>query len=687
VTIVTVCKRTLIPLLLAGVIVGSTLTIWSPYRAFATSHIPSYYPDAVDTEQNPNFVLKSTIEISASYNEAQQRVPPVRVSIPETTGGGSAYLAITQATFFNPRTGQNVPHTRVGDPIWLRCPIENIRTGAFGGSPVMEGNNQADYTPGWANFDPARELGDRPLPGGGLESYWKADDFYVWCHGPGSFQEIDAILYSFTGVITVYDWFATPPADLSVTSVSAVQAPFDPDFLVYGKPTLIKARVSNTFDDTKTVAVKINADTPYEKIIPELALQPGTHDYFLPTEEYITPTTGSSLKPSVEVDTFNVITTEASEGNNIKVGQEYQVKETKDLKILYVLLRVAGDLVADPDCEDVDQVMRASERYLEAVFPVNPARVTHTLDCDFPTIDVGPLRDPGSALPPMSDFQLSAVYKTLQEMAWGKGVDHVVGVTRHGFFDELLNQGTTVGQTLFPQNDHPWSSLIVEAAGCLVPSEATGDDCTVPGRVSGAVTAHEIAHTYGIDHVKVTAPGYWVTERVPTSEFPNGEFTMDFMDNKTDEENLADIGEWVSKFIFDTLLSDLKLPGPDPAVIGVGGIISKDQSTPTLMDPLQSFNDILDLPLNNPGQYDLVYQSASGSVLAQTSFNLDFMLSDPEGTELSASPFAVRIPAVEGTEKIVLKHGDQVLAESTFGGDVDTTNNPPVAAGDTATTD
>jgi hypothetical protein len=35
----------------------------------------------------------------------------------------------------------------------------------------------------------------------------------------------------------------------------------------------------------------------------------------------------------------------------------------------------------------------------------------------------------------------------------------------------------------------------------------------------------------------------------------------------------------------------------------------------------------------------------------------------------------------------VLKHGDQVLAESTFGGDVSTTNNPPVARDDTATTD
>lgn len=324
--------------------------------------------------------------------------------------------------------------------------------------------------------------------------------------------------------------------DLSVTSVSAVQAPFDPDFLVYGKPTLIKARVSNTFNDTKTVAVKLNADTPYEKIIPEVALQPGTHDYFLPTEEYITPTTGSSLKPSVEVDTFNVITTEASEGNNIKVGQEYQVKETKDLKILYVPLRISGDAVAPPSCEDVDSFMRNSENYLEAVFPVNPERTIHSIDCDFAEIDLGPL----TGSPRLSDEQENDILRILQELAWEKGIDHVVGVARGNWFQEL-RENNDVGISFGEGSEI--DSTIVEVSESV-----------------GTTTAHEIAHTYDEEHKEITAPGYWVTERVPTSQFPDGANTVDFM--SADPDLASDrIDVWVSKHTFDYLLGMLKAPG------------------------------------------------------------------------------------------------------------------------------
>jgi hypothetical protein len=102
---------------------------------------------------------------------------------------------------------------------------------------------------------------------------------------------------------------------------------------------------------------------------------------------------------------------------------------------------------------------------------------------------------------------------------------------------------------------------------------------------------------------------------------------------------------------------------------------------------MKSFEDILDIPLDNPGDYTLVLQDSAGNTIAQTEFSPSFRSSSHSDPTLDASVFALRIPNVEGTEKIVLKHGDQVLAESTFGGDVGTTNNPPVAADDTAMTD
>jgi hypothetical protein len=81
------------------------------------------------------------------------------------------------------------------------------------------------------------------------------------------------------------------------------------------------------------------------------------------------------------------------------------------------------------------------------------------------------------------------------------------------------------------------------------------------------------------------------------------------------------IDVWVSKHTFDYLLGMLKAPG-DPAVIGVSGIISSDGTARIVT--MKSFEDILDIPLDNPGDYTLVLQDSAGNTIAQTGFSPSF---------------------------------------------------------------
>jgi hypothetical protein len=134
----------------------------------------------------------------------------------------------------------------------------------------------------------------------------------------------------------------------------------------------------------------------------------------------------------------------------------------------------------------------------------------------------------------------------------------------------------------------------------------------------------------------------------------------------------GEVKHWISNRNFDQLIDYLKEPG-DPAVIGVSGIISNDGAG--AITTLERFDDVQDISLNNAGEYTLLFQDSSGNSLDQTSFDIDFRISELENAELGTAPFSLRIPDVPGTEKVVLKHGDQVLAERTFGVGVGTTTN------------
>ena len=61
-----------------------------------------------------------------------------------------------------------------------------------------------------------------------------------------------------------------------------------------------------------------------------------------------------------------------------------------------------------------------------------------------------------------------------------------------------------------------------------------------------------------------------------------------------------------------------------------------------------------------PGPYTFRYLDASGALLHEVSFKVDF---DAEGAELERAPFVLTIPYVDGTARILVTYDGQELAQ------------------------
>ena len=451
--------------------------------------------------------------------------------------------------------------------------------------------------------------------------------------------------------------------DLSPNSVLPIQAPTDSLRVAEGKKTLLKVQLENTFTTTKNVDIKItagsSANSPsYTRIIENYPLQPGEFDYYLPNDDFIIPE-GTGFAASVEVDPFGKIT-ESVENNNKAFVPLTPVKDTGDLNILYVPLRFTGDSVQNsPTCDEVNAIARGSERFIDAIYPI--ADSSYVVDCGFPALDIA--RPSGSALT-LTDDQFAGIYKDLQKLGvWCVAVvfcedhyDHVVGVVRDDWFLDYTEDGAVFGAT-YPKSMGT-TSVIVER-----------------GNFDGSTVAHEIAHVYSVTHSAEIASGYFVNERKPTTDttlFTLGGSTYDFMFNSWARggvppgapDNAPETPEyelWISATNYENLINELKV-GTDPSVIGISGVISSDGTVH--LDDSVRFEDVLDTALDNDGEYQILYQDSVGNTLAQTGFDVVFEIQDFDPPQVGAAPIALRIPDVEGTQKLVLIKGNQVLAES-----------------------
>jgi len=445
--------------------------------------------------------------------------------------------------------------------------------------------------------------------------------------------------------------------DLVLKEVKPVQASFDAEVLVEGKKTLLEVKILNVSPQKKDVGIRLlyeTTDDSGNKIVvtkDEIkSCAPGENVLHLPSDGFIKPKEPDFFA-SVIVDPNNTII-ESNEDNNAETIIDFPVKNTNPFRVLYVPLQLPDDTAVDP--KNMCDFGLRSNSYLLGTFPISEDEFGFSISITPYTPDIS-----GFTGGLLTESQLRELYTDLTrlrlQVRYGfYPANKVVAVVENGWFsNHTADFKNAIGLAYMTDND----AVIVEQE-CL----------------SGVVTAHEIAHTYNWvvsgDLVEdpgspahtheLAAPGYWVAERKSMTSF------ADFMNAYLYPQI---INNWVSDATFSWLLRSLKVDrsDPDPTVIVMSGTLFRNGTM--MLDPWFRFNSTLDIPLSNPGNLTILFVDKYGNTIDQTGFDVSFY--GPHRVEADVGGFVLRIPDVEGTTKIVIKNGTQVLAER------DISPNPP----------
>jgi Tol biopolymer transport system component len=425
--------------------------------------------------------------------------------------------------------------------------------------------------------------------------------------------------------------------DLALQEAAPVQAPQDAERLVAGKPTVIRAKIRNTLPVSRprvTVRLRYAHGTGSEVVKDEAIVLTGvSNEIFLPLNEPLRPDPGE-LRFSVQLDPDDRVR-ETTEDNNAKDGIR-KVKDTYGLRVLVVPIRVKGEATLSCDSA-IRGFAREAHRYISAAFPLDPRETSFEPRCHPIEMDDVELDDQGI---------LDRLLGPLERATWGTDYDKTIGVVRSGWFKDHTT--SRKGSVALAPYGSDFDAAIVE-------QHATG----------GWAAAHEISHQMGWvtspDHHQsgVTAPGFWVEERsrfAPTIK--------DWMHPSQEGSDLANPRErWIATNTWDYLLSKFAADPVDPPVIALSGVVKPDGSVQA--EPWFELDGVVDAPLGSSGELGVRYIDGSGGVLASAGFDATHELASQDGAggRLPGAAFAVRIPQVEGTRKILLMRGDEVLYE------------------------
>jgi hypothetical protein len=479
----------------------------------------------------------------------------------------------------------------------------------------------------------------------------------------------------FTMVVPVQPVTTQAAGDLIVTKVEAVQAPYGVDRLVLDKDLVVRVEITSTF--ANLIRTTITYDINYPQFggcqytgafiqHQDVDLINGLNVFNLIHDG---GTRGQAVTQCVKagVDIIGNTIQETVENNNEKFST-YIVKDTKPLNILYVNLDIAGNWICDtptncrtPLDTDLQRFDQESYPFLKDTFPIDEDEFSSSVwPTQFPVpISLFPQggrfnsNDLTQASSELEDF------RTLLTRTSGITFDHIVGVVNRGWYNKAVciddtncNMGSlSLGTALLGQPGNPKHSSIIEEN-------------------FGVGLAHEIAHNYGWvpsgnnaecrtspNHTcGLAAPGYWVSQGRPISAG-----TTDLMENPTG------VHRWISKETFNYLFDNLKTNPADPPIIALRAKIFKNGTTE--VGSWFKFESIPDIPLNNPGDYKILYLDESGKQIAQTGFDFQFLsIADyqNEPVEADVGIISLFIPDVNGTKKIVVNNGTELLFERTL---------------------
>jgi hypothetical protein len=463
-----------------------------------------------------------------------------------------------------------------------------------------------------------------------------------------------------------------PEGDLSLISVRAIQAPADPNVLVAGMYTMAKIELESTFQgDLRNVpytfsisycsgppggpfACSPSPACPAPCVFPSIPIvTQARHTY------YVGPpvTTETSAQGRIVYACVNVIldpgntVDETNESNNGR-SDCIPLKATKPLSVLYIPIVMSDDRGAQLTPDEIDNFVYASDNFLKGTWPLASNGYSSTTNSQ--PVGISPNCE-------VIQNRIDKIGCTLNQLRGN--YDKVVAIVREYWFGPGPS-GEYIGG-IAPQ---PRIADSVPATWAIIAGKTPYTDSLHAPAAN--ILAHELAHTYawvpyGHSLDCPTSPGhlcptlgggYWVAEgrEIP----PANDFSAHGPPCCADGE----VSSWVTRATFDYLLNRLKADPNDPATILITAHILNNGTTVNY--PWSKMTGTPDIPLNNPGKFNITYLDDAEQRIAQTGFDFNSIPSNPK---LPFSPLlSLRIPDIEGTNRIIISNDTTVLIDRTF---------------------
>lgn len=437
--------------------------------------------------------------------------------------------------------------------------------------------------------------------------------------------------------------------DLALTDFSPVQVVYGASVLVADKPTKFRAIVHNTFPSQQSVRIRFiyNGGATADYLT---TIQPNSvKSVFIPFgDSYILPSEGT-ITYSAQLDPNNSIP-ETNETNNYQEGSA-RVKTSSILKTLYVPY---FDLSEIPiDWNTLNNMREASDLFLNATFPVGESKYAS---------NAGPIYFPSLPSTNPITFRLALISYELTGLLLGYNQTVVVVPDDYQLDGNWLHHWLLDPPFGVPYGAAGWQPL----PHTVVVENGYWKD-----------VAHELGHIYGLPvGMKEEYPaywegrdssGYWVKPSVDpsTGKYLNGEIIDGgcFMGGAIYKSYSYSAFRrvWVDNEDYEKLLSRLLLNSQDPELIYVSGIVFINDTVkigPWMRLP----SGVPDIPLNANGNYTLRFLDNTGSIIAQTGFNVTF---EQFGQPSEFASFSLTVPYVQGSSQVQVVHDGSPIATKT----------------------